>query len=493
MRPTFLALSGVTIFLGAACSSPSLTGTTFSCQTSADCTGGLVCTPVGTTKGCVAASTAPLRIGMSAALKGSSGALGTEMKHGIDAAFKAFNAAGGVNGRELVLDARDDNYDPMLAVANVNSLIDFQAPGPPDMPDMTGPNKVIALLGDVGTPTMLTTFPIAIKNGVVFFAPFTGAQKFLRDGTNSKFSFNYRAGYNDETEAMVDYITRFRTPRITDAAHIMVFAQNDGYGDAGYKGVAAAYNKNTPPLPPAPTTGIKRIDYDRADPTGAQTKAAAIQAEAYLEALPPPVAPATKTSVAIAMIDTYQAASTFIRLVKLWLNENATRANLYDLNFINVSFVGADALAAQLKNFPDTYPDVSDPMKMNSYAQGVMVTQVVPYYLASSPAAITYRKDIMTLDQGFTFNFTSFEGHLAARLFIEGIKANGPVFDGPTLAQTFETKVMNADLGIQVPIGFSSINHQGLHTVWFSTMKADATFDVSNKWDPVTPGHISPN
>ncbi len=81
------------------------------CKADDECGGsGLVCSQHAAGASCVAAADDPLRIGMSAPLTGPSQELGTEMKKGISLAFDAQNAAGGVRGRTIELDFRDDQY-----------------------------------------------------------------------------------------------------------------------------------------------------------------------------------------------------------------------------------------------------------------------------------------------------------------------------------------------------------------------------------------------
>lgn len=166
-------------------------------------------------RACVDPSEDPIRLGMSGPLRGPSESLGTEMVRGIRAQFEAINRSGGLYGRRLELDAKNDSYDPEQAIENTKQLLDIRSSvEDADAPDVRGPNGVLALIGNVGTPTMLATAPIATKNKVVFFAPFTGAQTYLRDDTNSPYVFNYRAGYYQEAEAMVDYLKDNRNPRI---------------------------------------------------------------------------------------------------------------------------------------------------------------------------------------------------------------------------------------------------------------------------------------
>ena len=123
--------------------------------------------------------------GQSAALKGPAAALGLGMREGILAAFHEANTAGGVHGRRLELISYNDDYEPEVAIANTNKLIEKDG--------------VFALIGEVGTPTSKAVQPISTERGVPFIAPFTGAD-FLRDPALTNV-INVRASYGQETEA----------------------------------------------------------------------------------------------------------------------------------------------------------------------------------------------------------------------------------------------------------------------------------------------------
>jgi ABC-type branched-subunit amino acid transport system substrate-binding protein len=474
-----------------ACTPPDLTGSTFSCRSDDDCLPGNACAMVQQQAVCVAAAEAPIQVGMSAPLQGPSQDLGVEMRRGIGALFDAVNREGGIRGRPLRLLAMNDYYDPGTALANMKQLLDIQTEvSDPDQPDVRGPNGVLALLGNVGTPTMLVTAPLANKNGVVFFAPFTGSQKYLRDGTNSPYVFNYRAGYYEEAEAMVDYMATFRTPRIIDGAdsyrHLLVFSQNDSFGDAGYNGLVTAYNRRIGPLPQpdayAAAPSIARVTYERENV--ASVDPAITSTQQWLAGL---LAGATsKVSVGVMMVDTYQPGNKYIRAIKDWINADASRASRLDVLFVHLSFVGPDALARALTSAPDGYLDVGDPTgkRRLSYAEGVMVTQVVPYYHAQAAGITGYRSDMARLDGG-AFSFTSLEGYVAARLFVEALKVTPSPLTSAALAHTLNTRITNLDIGIGTLLSFSATSHQASHTVWGSRLAADGTFTVPFIWDPV--------
>src|SRR5689334_20997534 len=58
-----------------------------------------------------------IRIGMANALSRRASGLGLDLKAGADAFLAKLNAAGGVNGRRIVLVSKDDGYEPEKAAA----------------------------------------------------------------------------------------------------------------------------------------------------------------------------------------------------------------------------------------------------------------------------------------------------------------------------------------------------------------------------------------
>jgi branched-chain amino acid transport system substrate-binding protein len=450
----------------------------------------------------------PIRIGMPAALSGPSGELGIQMKRGIDAWFKQVNEKqGGISGtRPLLLVPADDKYTPADATAAIKGLLDIQGNMLPnncatslqlpdcvvDKPDTLGPNRVLSILGQVGTPTMVVTAPVCLRNSVVYFAPFTGAQRFLRESsTTSNVIFNYRAGYYEETAAFVDYFFRTLSPPVSDFTHIIGFTQGDTYGDAGFNGFAIAYGTK---IAAVAANQIKRINYTRGDlPSVDQS---ITDTKAFLQPLvDAEKAKATPTpfSIGVFMIPSYAPAAKYIKGVKDWINLDPERARLAKVVFMSVSFVGADAL---VKNLADsgTYVDIGDGMP-KYYGDGVWVSQVVPYYRASLPGVVQYRQDIAAFDAGAS-TWGSLEGYVAARLFTEGLN-RAATLDTPGMVKAYES-IKDFDVGIGPKLNFDNAlpeGHQASHTVWLSRIKLDAMtingeFDVPWLWlGPVKNGN----
>ena len=84
-------------------------------------------------------------LGQSAALSGPSGMLGSEYREGALAYFAEVNRQGGVHGKRLKLLSLDDRYDPPLTLRNTKQLVER--------------DKVFALFGYVGTPTVKAVLP----------------------------------------------------------------------------------------------------------------------------------------------------------------------------------------------------------------------------------------------------------------------------------------------------------------------------------------------
>jgi branched-chain amino acid transport system substrate-binding protein len=468
-----------------------------SCTTDADC-GSLVCEEQGAQTACVSAASASIHIGMSAPISGPNQELGTDMQLGVSLAFQAQNAAGGIRGRQLVLDFKDDEYDPTLAEAAARTLVNVQvtqaAPRCPTTDDPTvsgmpgvsataldrGPGAVLAFLGNVGTPTMVRAAPVSLETGTIFFGAFTGATTILRDttaGACARYVFNVRASYADEARATLEY---FFLEKVPDSTHLLSFDQNDSFGQAGYSGLVAAYTaiKGSFPASADPTNPITRFRYTRNDTTSvpAQVQGAA----AYLAQLL--AGDSASHTVGIMMTDTYGAAIDFITGLRAWQYANdaqqatlnkASRLNLY---FSNVSFVGPNALAAGLTSAGT----VQGPTGAVPYTQNVVVSQVVPNYQSDTSDIVSAYRGLVAAAQK-TPTFTSLEGYVDARIFIAALNTHQGPFTPDSLVQTIEN-LPDLSLGIGASSGFSSTNHNYSSSVWGTAIAADGTFHDIYFW-----------
>jgi len=240
-------------------------------------------------------------IGMTGPFSGPARELGRDMQLGIETYFDYVNDEGGVAARKLDLVALDDGYEPERALANIVELNERR--------------KVFATLGNVGTPTAEKTLPYSLSKQMLFFGAFTGAQLLRRDPPD-RYVFNYRAGYSEETEAILRYLVELRKVKPMEVA---VFAQQDGYGDAGFYGVARALRKYG-------------VDPDKCVRVGHQRNSVDVAAAVKGILDHPEIR-------AVIMVSTYRSAARLIQKVR------DARPNMI---FTNVSFVGSTALADEL-------------------------------------------------------------------------------------------------------------------------------------------------
>ena len=347
-----------------------------------------------------------ITFGQAAVLEGPASALGQGMRAGIQAAFDEVNARGGVHGRKLKLVSRDDGYEPDRAIAETKKLIDE--------------DKVFALIGPVGTPTSAAAQPIATAAHVPFIGPFTGAG-FLR---NPKLEnvINVRASYGAETEAWVKHLTE--DLKITKIA---IFYQDDAFGRAGLDGVKAAMGKR----------GLELAG----EATFERNTVAVKTALLTLKRAEPE---------AVVMVGPYKPCAEFIKLA---------RKLEFNPVFVNISFVGASALAKELG------PD----------GKGVVVTQVVPFPWDTSLKVVAeYQAAIKS-----TPEFVSLEGYLVGRLAIAALEKMGrePTRDG-LIKAIKDTGTF--DIG-GLAMTFGPSKNQGLDQVFLTVIQADGSFKAVDK------------
>lgn len=472
------------------------------CSVDGDCPSGTVCEAYGSDSICLSAEDAPIAIGHSGPITGPNQALGIGVKLGIDLAFDEQNALGGIRGRKLVLSHRDDAFDPLSAeaVAREWTGATVSASDSPVCPttaipvadghgDTTpvsttamvrGPNAVLALLGNVGSPTMLRAAPVAIETGTIYFGAFTGTDTLLRDesaGDCAKYIFNVRASYAQEALATIELFKRRGVPGY---ANLLSFEPNDASSDAAYSALLAASVAGYGDFPgnADKKTPIARFRYSRDDDASVSEQAAAAQQRIASLAQANNPEP-----VGILMTSTHGAGATFIRLLREWQFNGQPPDGKRNLKiyFSNLSLVDANALAARLAS-SGSIPTPSGPMPAT---QDVYVSHVVPNYQSdSSDVVVQYNQQITAIGQAPSF--ASLEGYIAARIFIAGLSAHQGPFVPENLIATFET-LSNLGLGIGANSGFSAASHQYSNSVWGTSITPAGAFKNLYFWTSGSP------
>jgi branched-chain amino acid transport system substrate-binding protein len=352
-----------------------------------------------------------ITFGQAAVLSGPASALGQGMKTGMNAAFDEINKKGGIHGRKIKLISADDGYEPEKSIVATKKLIEE--------------DKVFALIGPVGTPTSAAAQPIATAAKVPFIGPFTGAG-FLR---NTKFEnvINVRASYDAETEAWVRHLTEDLKIK-----KIAIFYQDDAFGRAGLSGFKKAMEKRNLPIAAEGT-------YER-NTVAVKTALLNIKKEA---------------PEAVVMVGAYKPSAEFIKL---------SRKINFEPVFVNISFVGASALAKEL----------------GEDGKGVIVSQVVPFpWDASIKVIADYHAAIKASDPKAEPEFVSLEGYLVGRLAGAALEKAGasPTREGFLKAIKDTGKF---DFG-GLTMTFGPNDNEGLDHVFMTMIQADGKFKAVDK------------
>ncbi|MGV3633533.1 MAG: ABC transporter substrate-binding protein [Pseudorhodoplanes sp.] len=349
--------------------------------------------------------------GQAAVLQGPASALGLGMKEGMLAAFDEANRKGGVHGRKIKLISVDDGYEPSKAIAATRKLIED--------------DKVFALLGPVGTPTAVAAQPIAGAAKVPFIGAFTGAS-FLR---NPKLDnvINVRASYDAETEAWVRHLTED-----LNIKKIAIFYQDDAFGRAGLSGFAKAMKKRDLQI-------FAEGTYER-NTTAIKTALLALRRAA---------------PEAVVMVGAYQPSAEFIKLA---------RQIEFNPVFVNISFVGASALAKAL----------------GDQGSGVIVSQVVPFPWDASTAVVAdYQAAIKARDPKADPEFVSLEGYLVGRLAIAALDRAGPE---PTRAGLLKAIKEGGAFDIGgLQMAYGPDDNEGLDKVFMTVIQPDGSFKAVDR------------
>ncbi|MBI3409576.1 MAG: ABC transporter substrate-binding protein [Planctomycetes bacterium] len=384
-----------------------------------------------------------LVIGMSAAFKGPSRALGTELYRGAMAYFEHVNRDGGVHGRQIVIKTYDDNYNPLPCIDNTVRLIER--------------DKVFLLFGYVGTPTVTRTLPLLKRyenRSMLLFFPYTGAEPHRQPPYDDKV-FNLRASYRQETAGLVDNFVKIGRKKIA------VFYQIDAYGRSGWDGVRRALERH----------GLQIVG-----------EATYRRGTTYKDNLRAQVEILRKTDCdAIISIGAYAACAAFIR---------DARDEGWEVPIANVSFVGSDSLLELLMQ--------SAKANQKDYTKNIINSQVVPSYHDTTLPAVRQYRELMDRynpqppadlrEEGYRplpYSFLSLEGFLDAKLLVELLRRMEPPLESGRIKKVVES-CDQLDLGIGVPVTFGPGKHQGSDHVYYTSVSEGRFVPVTSweKWRP---------
>ncbi|WP_375312408.1 ABC transporter substrate-binding protein [Bradyrhizobium sp. A5] len=179
-------------------------------------------------------------IGTHQDLSGPIKGWGVPVSNGMKMAVEEINASGGVQGRKIRLVVEDSGYDPKKAVLASQKLIER--------------DKIFAMVGPMGSPTVLAAQDILLDAGVLQLFPLTAAEftfKFDPAKPQERLKFNNLLPYVESTRAALKYMMEWKNFKKPCIMH-----QDDEYG----KNVLDGFNQQLTAMKvqPASITSYKR-------------------------------------------------------------------------------------------------------------------------------------------------------------------------------------------------------------------------------------------
>jgi branched-chain amino acid transport system substrate-binding protein len=306
-------------------------------------------------------------VGQSAPLTGGNAVFGKDIRDGAQAWFKTVNAQGGVAGVPIELVTLDDQNQRKTAGENTGKLLQTKG--------------LVALFGYASATLSLDAMPQAEKAGVLFYAPFSGANPVRKP---SPVVYTLRASYGDELEKMLAFWTSLGMKQV------VVVHYDDEVGVQNL-GVVSEYLVRQ----------------------GKTPKAFALQRNAVIDAGKMNELIALKPEVIINTVLSGPAAEISKQL--------SARGNFIPMS--SLSFVGAQQYITAA----------------GEAAAGASISQVVPNTTASLPVIRECGKALQ--DAGITtpMNSTQLEACIGAKVLTEAMRRSKKPGDAKALLATLRT------------------------------------------------------
>ena len=158
-------------------------------------------------------------LGVSATLSGPAAPWGATAR-GVEAYLAYINEQGGIHGRTLRFEIRDDGYQPARAVANVRELVERVG--------------VFGIVGMIGSANAAAVRDYMFRNEVVWMTPAVESDPWIGN-PNITYLFVTYPNYYQEAKILARYAVEE-----LGLSRIAVFYQNDQYGSNGLRGVRDA-------------------------------------------------------------------------------------------------------------------------------------------------------------------------------------------------------------------------------------------------------------
>lgn len=343
-------------------------------------------------------------VGQSVPLSGNNADIGRDMRDGALAIFARANATN-LLGRKIQLVTLDNANDRARAKQNTELLL--------------GQHEAMVLFGYSSATVSLDALPMAAKNNLLFFAPFTGSSE-VRGVPNV---FTVRASYQDETAKIV------AAKREIGSTKAVVLYYDDEVGKSNYAMASATFVEAGLPKPPG-------VAVKRSAPLDAAT------VDALLKDAPHYVLATTR----------YNAVGDYLKIA----TGQGRAVPVAALSFVNPE---------ELAELPD------------GLARGTVVSQVVPTPSASHQVSIPVVKDCADALQalnGAKLTHTSLESCIDAKVLLAAMKRATPKITRESILQSMGT-LGRVDLG-GYSVNYTPGNHQGSNWVELTILSRGKRF-----------------
>ncbi len=337
---------------------------------------------------------------------------GVSARNGMIMALEEVNAQGGVHGRKLRLLVEDTGYEPGRAVLVTRKLLDRDG--------------IFAMIGALGSPTVLASMPLVLRKNTLHLFPFTAAEGTYEPFHPLKFASN--TPYKDSIRVGVRHLIKTRGVRRAG-----ILYQDDDFGLDVRRGTEAELAAQG--LAPAAVTSYKR------GATDFTTQIARLKA-----------AGADFVVMGTVIRETVGAMK-------------AARALDWNAPF----------LCSQACYTPET-ADLGGAAVAGLYATGQIP---VPY--ADDPNS-KLRDWLRRYEARFPVqgNVQALTGYTIMRLFVEGLRRAGPEPTAEKVARALEEMPswVDPDVG-GAPIDYTPQDHLGVHTAFVARIE-------NGRWRTIT-------
>ena len=169
-----------------------------------------------------AAAAQPIKVGVIFPLSGGAGPQGQHLVKSIQSMAAMINEAGGVLGRQIVIEARDDESTPAVGVSRANELITA---------------GVSVVIEGWNSPVTLAMQPVLSRAGVLDITAISKADPIL-SGEGNPLAVRLNSSNSQDGAVIADFIANR-----AKAKRIAFLTQNDAYGNGAQASIEAELKK----------------------------------------------------------------------------------------------------------------------------------------------------------------------------------------------------------------------------------------------------------